>query len=190
MKRVSSQKPQSMIVQPCFIVGTYNDDGSPNFAPITWISVTVDNDGESYMLVLSTGAKRTGANLAARGIFSANLASVDMLGLVDYFGSRSGSDGPKNAIHYEYENGQFLKVPTLNQSRWVYECEVVKVVNTAPDTNTYFARIVNTQVPEEYSGSGNFDVDLVSLDPVVYSGTYHSIARNLGGIGDFMPPDC
>jgi flavin reductase (DIM6/NTAB) family NADH-FMN oxidoreductase RutF len=61
MKRVSAQKPQSMIVQPCFLVGTYNDDGSPNFAPITWISVTGDSDGESFMLVLSTGAKHTSA---------------------------------------------------------------------------------------------------------------------------------
>ena len=30
-----------------------------------------------------------------------------------------------------------------------------------------------------------FDVDLTKLDPVVYSGMYHSIGKLLGRIGDF-----
>ena len=30
-----------------------------------------------------------------------------------------------------------------------------------------------------------FDIDLTRLDPVIYSGMYHSIGKLLGKIGDF-----
>ena len=39
-KRRSVDPVYSMCVQPSFIIGTNNEDGSPNFAPITWVSVT------------------------------------------------------------------------------------------------------------------------------------------------------
>jgi len=38
---------------------------------------------------------------------------------------------------------------------------------------------------EELSCADIFDVDLTKLDPVVYSGRYHSIGKMLGEIGDF-----
>ena len=48
-----------MCVQPAFIIGTNNEDGSYNFAPITWVSVTNEKDND-YLLVISMfGTKRT-----------------------------------------------------------------------------------------------------------------------------------
>ena len=41
----------SMCVQPAFLIGTYDEDGNVNFAPITWVSVTCDAD--HFMLVIS-----------------------------------------------------------------------------------------------------------------------------------------
>lgn len=32
----------------------------------------------------------------------------------------------------------------------------------------------------------NFDIDLTVLDPVIYSGRYHSLGKMLGEIGDFL----
>ena len=32
-----------------------------------------------------------------------------------------------------------------------------------------------------------FDVDLTVLDPVIYSGKYHSLGKLLGDIGDYLP---
>ncbi|GHV39133.1 hypothetical protein FACS189490_02240 [Clostridia bacterium] len=182
MKRVSAANPQSMVVQPAFIIGTYNSDGTANFAPITWISVTYDT-GDDYMLVASMfGSKKTKENITQNGKFSANLVSTDMLELMDYFGSHSGKKEAKNALKYEYENGIALDVPTLTQSRWVYECEVRQTVKTG-DSCTYFCDIRNTQVPEAYENTES--IDLIGLDPVVYSGSYHSIGKKLGKIGDF-----
>ena len=44
VKRKSIGTHFSMCVQPAFIIGTNNEDGTHNFAPITWVSVTSEKD--------------------------------------------------------------------------------------------------------------------------------------------------
>jgi len=184
-KRRSVAPIYSMCVQPAFIIGTNNEDGTANFAPITWVSVTQAED-EGYMLVISMfGTKRTKENVLRTGIFSANLVSVDMLPLMDYFGSRHASDGPKDGAAYEAGRGEVLDVPVLEQSRWVYECEVARIVETGNST-TFFCPVRNIQMDERLSCRDPFDVDLTVLDPVIYSGKYHSLGKLLGDIGDFL----
>ena len=105
----------SMCVQPAFIIGTKNEDGSHNFAPITWISVTCEKD-ESYLLVISMyGNKRTRQNVVRTGLLSANLVSRDMLGLMDYFGTHHAKDGKKDGIPYEVGKGDVCLVGSFVQ---------------------------------------------------------------------------
>ena len=185
VKRRSVAPIYSMCVQPAFIIGTNNEDGTANFAPITWISVTQEKD-DGYMLVISMfGSKRTKQNILRTGVFSANLVSVDMLPLMDYFGSRHASDGPKDGVMYEAGRGEVLDVPVLEQSRWIYECEVARIVETGNSTS-FFSPVRNIQMDERLSCRDPFDVDLTVLDPVIYSGKYHSLGKLLGDIGDFL----
>ena len=183
-KRKSVDPVYSMCVQPSFIIGTNNEDGSSNFAPITWVSATQGED-EGYFLVISMfGTKMTKLNVIRTGVFSANLVSKDMLSLMDYFGSKHAKDGKKDDISYGVSRGEVLDVPTLDASRWVYECEVVRSVETG-DSTTFFCRIRNIQMDERLSPNDIFDIDLSVLDPVIYSGKYHSLGKVLGNIGDF-----
>ena len=185
VKRRSVAPIYSMCVQPAFIIGTNNEDGTANFAPITWISVTQEKD-DGYMLVISMfGSKRTKQNVLRTGVFSANLVSVDMLPLMDYFGSRHASDGPKDGVMYEAGRGEVLDVPVLEQSRWIYECEVARIVETGNSTS-FFSPVRNIQMDERLSCRDPFDVDLTVLEPVIYSGKYHSLGKLLGDIGDFL----
>ena len=184
-KRRSVDPVYSMCVQPAFIIGTNNEDGSHNFAPITWVSVTHE-EGDGYLLVISmSGSKATKRNVLRTGIFSACLVSTDMLPLMDYFGSRRGADGRKDGVAYGVSRGEALDVPVLDMSRWVYECEVERSLETG-DSVTFFCRIRNIQMDERLACRDIFDVDLTVLDPVVYSGKYHSVGRLLGNIGDFL----
>ena len=184
-KRRSVDPVYSMCVQPSFIIGTRNEDGTANFAPITWISVTHEK-GDGYMLVISmSGTKRTKQNVLREKTFSANLVSTDMLPLMDYFGSRHAENGRKDEMEYSVSSGAVLDVPVLDQSRWVYECEVSRTVETG-DSTTFFCRIRNIQMDERLQCTNPFDVDLTVLDPVIYSGKYHSIGKLLGNIGDFL----
>ena len=47
MKRKSVNPMYSMCVQPAFIIGTKNEDGTDNFAPITWVSATCE-EGDKH----------------------------------------------------------------------------------------------------------------------------------------------
>ncbi len=184
-KRRSVEPRYSMCVQPSFIIGTLNEDGSANFAPITWVSVTCEG-GDRYQLVISMfGSKRTRQNVLRTGRFSANLVSTDMLPLMDYFGSRHAVDGKKEDMVYDVSRGEVLDVPILDQSRWIYECEVSRIVETG-DSVTCFCPIRNIQMDERLKCKDAFDVDLTILDPVIYSGKYHSLGKLLGNIGDFL----
>ena len=172
----------SMCVQPSFIIGTNNEDGTHNFAPITWVSVTHE-EGSGYLLVISMfGTKATKTNVLRTGIFSANLVSTDMLPLMDYFGTHHGK---KDDMDYAVVRGEVLDVPVLDQSRWVYECEVARSVETG-DSTSFFCNIRNIQMDEILICEDIFDIDLTLLDPVIYSGRYHSIGKMLGKIGDFQ----
>ncbi len=184
IRRKSVDPIYSMCVQPSFIIGTNNEDGTADFAPITWVSVTHE-EGDGYLLVISMfGTKMTKKNVLRTGIFSASLVSTDMLPLMDYFGSRHAADSKKDEMDYSVSRGQVLDVPVLDQSRWVYECEVSRKVDTG-DSTTFFCSIRNIQMDERLVCKDPFDVDLTVLDPVIYSGKYHSLGKVLGNIGDF-----
>ncbi len=185
MKRKSVKPIFSMCVQPSFIIGTNNEDGSNNFAPITWVSATHE-EGEGYLLVISmAGTKATKANVLREGIFSANLVSKSMLPLMDYFGSKHAKESNKKDISHGVSKGAVLNIPTLDESPWVYECKVKKQVETG-DSTTFFAEIKNIQMDERMNCKDTFDVDLTMLDPVIYSGRYHSLGESLGKIGDYL----
>ena len=173
-----------MCVQPAFIIGTNNEDGTYNFAPITWVSITNEKD-DDYLLVISMfGTKKTKQNVLRTGILSVNLVSTDMLELMDYFGTHHAKDGKKDAVPYNVSRDEAVDVPILDASRWVYECEVVRSVETGEST-TFFCRVLNVQIDERIECNDTFDIDLTKLDPVIYSGMYHSIGKLLGKIGDF-----
>ena len=73
----------------------------------------------------------------------------------------------------------------LDASPWVYECEVKQTVETG-DSTTFFCRIRNIQMDARMNCKDTYDVDLTQLDPVIYSGKYHSSGEKLGSIGDFQ----
>lgn len=184
VKRKSVGTHFSMCVQPAFIVGTNNEDGTCNFAPITWVSVTNKKDNDYLLIISMFGTKQTKQNVIRTGILSVNLVSTDMLELMDYFGTHHAKDGKKDGISYDVCRGDVVDVPVLDASRWVYECEVVQSIETG-DSTTFFCQIKNIQIDERLECVDAFDIDLTKLEPVVYSGMYHSIGKRLGKIGDF-----
>lgn len=184
MKRKSVGTHFSMCVQPAFIIGTNNEDGTYNFAPITWVSVTNEKDNDYLLIISMFGTKRTKQNVIRTSILSVNLVSTDMLELMDYFGTHHAKDGKKDGISYNVCRGDVVDVPILDASRWVYECEVVQSVETG-DSTTFFCQIKNVQIDEQLECVDTFGINLTKLNPVIYSGMYHSIGTFLGAIGDF-----
>lgn len=183
MKRKNIGCRHTMPVQPTYIIGTKNEDGTPDFAPITWVSQTYVDDEEPMLVISMWGKKKTKLNVQRAKQFTVNMATPDMLTLVDYFGSTSGKAGEKDALPYAYSAAPFADAFTLDQSPWVCECEVVQSVQTGK-SDTFFCKVLNVQIDETYEVA-KWGVDLTKLNPVVYSGHYQSIGEYLGTIGDF-----
>ncbi len=183
MARKSIGTCHEMIVQPAFIIGTYNEDGTPDFAPITWVSKTCEQ-GEDYLIVISMyGTKKTKRNVQRTKQFSINLVSADMIQLMDYFGQTTGDNGVKDALPYSYDKAVCVNAPTLDLSRWVCECEIQNVVTTG-ESDTFFCKVKNVQVEESIDVDSK-GIDLTQFEPIIYSGNYHTIGSYLGAIGDF-----
>lgn len=183
MKRKSVGIQYEMPIQPAFIIGTYDEDGTPDFAPITWVSKTYEKDGNCLLVISMYGTKMTKQNTLRNRQLSVNMVSVPMLQLMDYFGQTSGKLGVKDALPYTYGKAECVNAPTLDLSPWVCECEVDSIVNTG-ESDTFFCRIRNVQIDENID-TETVGIDLTKFNPVIYSGNYHSVGEFLGSIGDF-----
>lgn len=183
MKRKSIGARHGMIVQPTFIIGTYNEDGTPDFAPITWVSKTCEKDEDNLIIISMYGTKKTKQNVLRTGQLTVNLATTKMLALVDYFGQTSGKNGAKEALPYTWDRAGCVEAPVLDLSPWVCECETLQRVTTG-ESDTFFCKIKDVQADERID-VGTWGIDLTQFDPVIYSGYYHSVGEYLGTTGDF-----
>ena len=170
--------------QQIFLVGTYNEDGKENFAPISWVSYTW---GQPSCLILSmNGNKQTKRNFERTKQLSATVVTPDLMRFMETCGSKI-----HKARYYDIERpkvikGNKLNVPIIANSKWSYECELYHSVQVG-DTTTYFAEIKNINVDGEIL---KLDfIDLRQINPVVYSpSNYFTIGEHLGKTGEFSEP--
>ncbi len=183
MKKISIAPGCVFSPQPMFLIGTNNEDGTPNFAVITWVGFSWDG-GPCIMMSIG-GTKRTKTNILREGRFSANLVSRDILPLADYFGCSRGEAGPKSALPYAVSRGEKADVPLLDASRWSYECEVIRVMEL-DGAHLFLAAIRNICIDESLADMDLKHIDLNRLDAVIYSPyQYYAGGERLGEIGDW-----
>ena len=168
--------------QQVFLIGTYNEDGSANFAPISWISYTW---GPPSCLVISisgiTRKKQTTANIERTGLLSATIVTPDLLPFAEQHNRATHRDCV--SIPQVVENGNVLRVPLVKGAKWSYECEVIKTVRIG-GCDTHFAAFKHVNVREDIQ---QLDfIDLRSINPVIYSPeNYFSVGEHLGKTGDY-----
>ncbi len=102
------QKPDKntacFFTQHLFLIGTYDEHGKENFAPISWVSYTW---GQPGCLILSmNGEKQTKQNFEHTKMLSATVVTPDLMRFLETCGS-------KIKTHYLYTI--FLTVSTERQ---------------------------------------------------------------------------
>ena len=168
--------------QQVFLIGTYDEDGSARFAPISWVSFTW---GPPCCLVISinglTRKKQTSENIQRTGLLSATIVTPDLLPFAEQHNKGTYREGV--LIPQEIEPGHVLQVPLLKDAKWSYECEVIKTV-TIGECDTHFAAYSQVNVREDIQ---RLDfVDLRQINPVIYSPEhYFTVGEHLGKIGDY-----
>lgn len=183
MKKISIKPDCVFSPQPMYIIGTRNEDGTPNFCIITWIGFSYDKT--PHLMMGIGGSKRTKTNILREGRFSAHMVTEDTLWLADYFGNTSGEERQKTQVNYQYKWGEQVEVPILEESPWVYECEVDRVMGL-DGAHLFLAEIKNIQIAGEFETMDMQKIDLTRLKPAVYAPyQYFSIGEKLGEMGEW-----
>ena len=181
MDKISISPEWVFSPQPMYIIGTKNEDGTPNFCIITWLGFSFDNCPHLMMTV--GGSKLTKTNIIREKKFSANLITEDNLWLADYFGNTNGEDGLKNSVQYRYQQGKLIDVPIIDECHWAYECKVTRIIELS-GAHLFLAEIKNIQ--KEYENMDMKKIDLTKIRPAVYAPyNYFSIGDKLGEMGDW-----
>ncbi len=178
-----SLKPQrGFFPQPSYLIGTYKDDNTPNFALITW--VTFCSVEPPMLMFASRGKKLTRELVEKRGVFSANLVTTKMMYMADYFGTTSGYSKNKcDEIAVKHMKGCVLEVPVLLESPWLYECLLVDIIEKGTGY-IYVGEIKNIMVDETITDTTYGKIDLVKVDPLIYApGQYYKIDSAIGSVG-------
>lgn len=182
MQKYSLSPQRGFFPQPTYLIGTYKNDQTPNFALITWITFcSVD---PPMLMFASRGKKLTRELVEKNGMFSANLVTTKMMYMADYFGTTSGYERNKcEDIGVKYMDGKVLNVPVLEESPWIYEC---KLINTIENHSgyIYIGEVKNILVAESIEDTSYGKIDLLSIDPLIYSpGQYYKLSSSVGTVG-------
>jgi len=172
--------------RPVWIVGTCNENGTPNFSTITCVSNT---PGPPETIILSMIAKQTIANIQRTGEFSVHLANTEMAALADYVGSVTGVDGMKDAMPYDFAWGEKARVPVLGASPCVVECKVSHT-HEVGEFQTFFGEVLNLHLDEKLNPPMDSrevmmewfqELDVRKVDPLVYHSAkkYYRVGEKL-----------
>lgn len=167
--------------QQVFLIGTYNEDNTANFAPISWISFT---SGEKSCLVISMGSKKqTQRNIERTGLLSATVLTPDLLPFAECCNAYTKNDVLLKSVAPEFCKGNVLDVPLIVGAKWSYECSVIHTVALG-ESHTYFAEFENVNVHPDIQ---KLDfIDLRKINPVIYSpNNYFTVGEHIGKIGDY-----
>ena len=160
------QKPW-VLPQPVLIIGTYNNDGTPNAMNAAW-----GGQWDSKEIMICMGSHATTENLDRCGEFTVAFATKDTMVAADFVGIVSGKNDPEKmqktgwtAIKSEHVNA-----PVFTEFPMTLECRILRKIDETKDGYNLIAEIVNILVDETYlAEDGKPDVEkmqLISYEPV------------------------
>ena len=160
------QKPW-VLPQPVLIIGTYNNDGTPNAMNAAW-----GGQWDSKEIMICMGSHATTENLDRCGEFTVAFATKDTMVAADFVGIVSGKNDPEKmqktgwtAIKSEHVNA-----PVFTEFPMTLECRILRKIDETKDGYNLIAEIVNILIDEAYlAEDGKPDVEkmqLISYEPV------------------------
>ena len=152
---------------PVFIIGTYNEDGTPNAMNAAWGGISE----ETEITICVDDSHKTAENLLARMAFTVSMATAQQMTACDYVGIVSGNKEPEKFARagFHATKSEFVDAPLIDELPMALECEVISY---DPETCRLVGRIVNVCVEESVLGD-NGKVDVQKLQPITYDPMNH-----------------
>ena len=152
---------------PVFIIGTYNEDGTPNAMNAAWGGISE----ETEISICVDGTHKTADNLLARKAFTVSMATADYAAACDYVGLVSGNKEPDKFAKagFHATASEFVDAPLIDELPMALECEVISYDE---ETCRLVGRIVNVSADASILGD-NGKVDVSKLRPITYDSMNH-----------------
>ena len=162
---------------PVLIVGTYDEDGTPNAMNAAWGTVC---DTAQVAISLSAHHK-TVQNLLKTKAFTVAMADAKNVVAADYVGLVSANDDPNKLAKtgWKITKGECVNAPIIEDLPLVMEC---KLVSFDPETEICIGDVVNVLADEEILDEKGV-VDVKKLNPLCYaSGVrgYYTLGEKVG----------
>ena len=145
---------------PVLVIGTYNDDNTPNAMTAAWGGILDDN---KVFFTLSED-HLTAKNIKNKKCFTISIGTEDLLDKIDYIGIVSGNDDKQkfNKAGFTETKSKIINAPVINEFTMILECKLIK--NT--EDGYYHGEILNIIVDD--SVLSNNKIDYKKLKPITY----------------------
>ena len=155
-----------MFPMPVLMIGTYDEDGTPNMMNAAWGGVTLE---DQITICIDTGHK-TWANIAARKAFTVAFGTADTVKACDYLGIVSGNKAPDKVAKSGLTavKSAFVNAPVMNELPLVLECELVSMNE---ETCNVVVKILNCAVEESAMTDVKPDAD--KMKPICFDTCQH-----------------
>ena len=153
--------------EPVLIIGTYDDDGTPNAMNAAW--GCIHNDNEIYICL--DPAHRTVENIKRSRAFTVSIATEAFIKECDYFGIVSGYDVPDKVSKAGFHpiRSEKVNAPIFKELPMALECELKRFTD---DECECVGRIIDISVdPSVLNGDGNVDPE--RMRPLIYDPMNH-----------------
>jgi len=180
MKKTLGPAP-ILLPMPAVLIGTYDDDGTPNAMTAAWASACCHSP--PCLGVAIRAGRLTHSNILATGAFTVNVPGTALARQVDYLGIVSGRQRPDKlaAVGLESARGAAVNAPVITACPVNAECRLFKSVELG--SHTWFVGEVLEVQADEQVLRGDGKIDVGKLDPLAYltsAADYWSLGAAVG----------
>ena len=152
---------------PVYIIGTYNQDGTPNAMNAAWGMVS---EVDQFTVRIHAGHK-TAENILARKAFTVSMATLSQIKACDYVGLVSGHKVPDKFFRagFHATHSEFVDAPLIDELPMALECSLLSFHK---ESNSFVGKILNVSAEESVLGD-NGKVDPAKLQPITYDPVNH-----------------
>lgn len=160
---------------PVFIIGTYDENGTPDAMNAAWGGIADDNQ----INICVSPSHKTVKNLLKTNAFTVHLADSKHVAECDYLGLVSGNKESEKLKKCDFHTvkSSFVNAPVIEELPFVLEC---KVISYDEKTCRLLGSIENIAI-EETCLTEDGKVDVKKLSPVTYDSFNHDYIE-LGNI--------
>ena len=171
-------KPKAYIYPlPVLIIGTYDENGTPNAMNAAWGTVC---DTTQVSICLSATHK-TVKNLLKTKAFTVAIADIKNVILADYVGVVSGNNEPNKLAKtgWTITKSEFVNAPIIEELPLVLEC---KLISYDTQTEICIGEVVNVSVDDSILDKKG-KIDLTKFKPICYDTDghgYYTLGEKVG----------